>query len=92
MARAFMTLSRLENAFQEGDASGETEIEASWKAEAKRRVADSDAGTGATFSWEEVEAPLRARLAGLSESSLGIKLAPGVICSSWCAMRPRRRA
>jgi hypothetical protein len=38
------------------------EIEASWKAEAERRVADVDAGTAVTSSWEEIEAPLRARL------------------------------
>jgi len=39
------------------------EIEASWKAEAERRVAEVEAGTALTSSWEEVEAPLRARLA-----------------------------
>lgn len=49
------------------DASGDpqaslAEIEASWKAEVERRVAEADAGRGASVSWEEVEAPLRARL------------------------------
>jgi putative addiction module component (TIGR02574 family) len=47
---------------QEGDGSSEAEIEASWKAEVERRVAEADAGLGTTRSWEEVEAPLRARL------------------------------
>jgi putative addiction module component (TIGR02574 family) len=47
---------------QEGDGSSEAEIEASWKAEVERRVADADAGNGTMASWEEVEAPLRARL------------------------------
>ena len=46
--------------FQTGDCSSEAEIDASWKAEVERRVADADA---VTYSWEEVEAPLRARLA-----------------------------
>jgi putative addiction module component (TIGR02574 family) len=49
---------------QAGDGSSEAEIEASWKAEAERRVAEVEAGTAVTYSWEEVEAPLRARLAG----------------------------
>jgi putative addiction module component (TIGR02574 family) len=48
---------------QEGDGSSDAEIEASWKAEVERRVAEADAGTAATYSWKEVEAPLRARLA-----------------------------
>ena len=39
------------------------EIEASWKAKAERRVAEVEAGTAVTYSWEEVAAPLRARLA-----------------------------
>ena len=38
------------------------EIEASVKAKAERRVAEVEAGTAVTSSWEEVEAPLRARL------------------------------
>jgi len=49
---------------QSGDGSSDAEIEASWKAEAERRVAESETGTAVTYSWEEVEAPLRARLAG----------------------------
>jgi putative addiction module component (TIGR02574 family) len=49
--------------FQESDGSSEAEIEASWKAEVERRVSDADAGNGATYSWEEVKAPLRAKLA-----------------------------
>jgi putative addiction module component (TIGR02574 family) len=48
---------------QEGDGSSDAEIEASWKAEVERRVAEADAGAAVTYSWEEVEAPLRARLA-----------------------------
>jgi len=47
---------------QEGDGSSEAEIEASWKAEVERRVADGDAGNGSSYSWQEVQAPLRARL------------------------------
>jgi putative addiction module component (TIGR02574 family) len=47
---------------QEGDGSSDAEIEVSWKAEVERRAADADAGLGQTYSWEEVEAPLRARL------------------------------
>ena len=48
---------------QSGDGSSDVEIDASWKAEAERRVAEAEAGTAVTYSWEEVEAPLRARLA-----------------------------
>jgi putative addiction module component (TIGR02574 family) len=47
---------------QEGDGSSEAEIEASWKSEVERRVADAAVGNGSTCSWEEVQAPLRARL------------------------------
>jgi putative addiction module component (TIGR02574 family) len=47
---------------QEGDGTSEAEIEASWKAEVERRVADGDAGNGSTCSWEEVQTPLRTRL------------------------------
>lgn len=47
---------------QEGDGCSEAEIEASWKAEVERRVADADAGNGSTCSWEDVATPLRARL------------------------------
>lgn len=47
---------------QEGDGSSDAEIESSWKAEVERRAAEADAGRGETYSWEEVEAPLRARL------------------------------
>ena len=47
---------------QGGDGSSDAEIEASWKAEVERRVTEAEAGAAATFSWEEVEAPLRARL------------------------------
>ena len=48
---------------QAGDGSSEAEIDASWKAEVERRVAEAEAGTAVTYSWDEVEAPLRARLA-----------------------------
>jgi putative addiction module component (TIGR02574 family) len=48
---------------QEGDGSSDAEIEASWKDEVERRVAEVEAGTAVTYSWEEVEAELRARLA-----------------------------
>ena len=48
---------------QAGDGSSDAEIDASWKVEVERRVAEADAGTAVTYSWEEVEAPLRARLA-----------------------------
>ena len=46
-----------------GDGSSQAEIDASWKAEVERRVAEANTGTAVTYSWEEVEAPLRARLA-----------------------------
>jgi len=39
------------------------EVEASWKAEAERRVAEDEAGIGTDHSLEEVLEPLRARLA-----------------------------
>jgi putative addiction module component (TIGR02574 family) len=48
---------------QDGDGSSDAEIEASWKAEVERRVAQVEAGTAATHSWEDVAAPLRDRLA-----------------------------
>ena len=48
---------------QGGDGSSAAESDAAWKAEVERRVAEADAGTATTYSWEEVEAPLRARLA-----------------------------
>lgn len=48
---------------QHGDGSSDAEIDASWKAEVERRVAEVEAGNAVTYSWEEVEAPLRARLA-----------------------------
>ena len=48
---------------QAGDGSCDAGIDASWKAEVERRVAESEAGAAATCSWEEVEVPLRARLA-----------------------------
>ena len=48
---------------QSGDGSSTAEIDESWKAEVERRVAEAEAGTAVTYSWEEVEAPLRARLA-----------------------------
>lgn len=50
--------------FQSGDGSSEAEIDAAWKMDVERRVAESEAGSAVTYSWEEVEAPLRARLAG----------------------------
>jgi putative addiction module component (TIGR02574 family) len=49
--------------FQAGDGSSAAEIDAAWKTEVERRVAEADAGNAVTYSWEEVEAPLRARLA-----------------------------
>ena len=48
---------------QDGDGSSDAEIEASWKDEVERRVAEVEAGTAVTYSWEEVDAELRARLA-----------------------------
>lgn len=45
---------------QAGDGSTDDEIDTAWKAEVERRVAL--AGTTPTYSWEEVQAPLRARL------------------------------
>jgi hypothetical protein len=49
---------------QPGDGSSDAEIYACWKAEVERRGAESEAGTAVTYSWDEVKAPLRARLAG----------------------------
>jgi putative addiction module component (TIGR02574 family) len=48
---------------QNGDGSSDAEIDASWKTEVERRVTEVEGGTAVTYSWEEVEAPLRARLA-----------------------------
>jgi hypothetical protein len=48
---------------QAGDGYSAAEIEASWKAEVERRVAEAENGTAITYSWDEVEVPLRARLA-----------------------------
>jgi putative addiction module component (TIGR02574 family) len=48
---------------QDGDGSSDAEIEVSWKDEVERRVAEVEAGTAVTYSWDEVEAELRARLA-----------------------------
>jgi putative addiction module component (TIGR02574 family) len=45
---------------QPGESLPEAEIDASWQAEVERRVADIKAGTAETYSWEEVEAELRA--------------------------------
>jgi putative addiction module component (TIGR02574 family) len=50
--------------FQVREGSGESEIDPAWKTEVERRVAESESGGAVTYSWEEVEAPLRARLAG----------------------------
>jgi hypothetical protein len=47
---------------QAGDGSSEAAVEASWKAEVERRVADADAGNGVDLSVEEVVEPLRTRL------------------------------
>jgi putative addiction module component (TIGR02574 family) len=46
-----------------GDGSSEAEIDASRQAEVERRVAEIESGTAVTYSWEEVEAQLRAQLA-----------------------------
>ena len=40
----------------------DAEIDASWQAEVERRVAEAEAGSTVNYSWDEVEAPLRARL------------------------------
>jgi putative addiction module component (TIGR02574 family) len=47
---------------QDGDGSTDAEIEASWKDEVERRVAEVEAGTAVTCSWEELEAELRVHL------------------------------
>ena len=46
-----------------GDGSSEAEVDFAWKAEVEQRVGESEADSGYACSWEEVEAPLRARLA-----------------------------
>lgn len=43
---------------EEGSAA---EIDAAWKAEVERRVAEDDQGAGKTCSWEDIEASLRTR-------------------------------
>ena len=48
---------------QVGGEATEAEVDASWKAEADRRVAEFESGAATTYSWQEVEAPLRGRLA-----------------------------
>jgi len=50
---------------QTGDGSSDAEIDASWKAEVERRVAEAETGAAVTYSWEEIEAPLRAQLVKL---------------------------
>lgn len=47
---------------QGANGRSDAEIDASWKAEVERRVAEVETGSAVTYSWEEVEAPLRARL------------------------------
>jgi putative addiction module component (TIGR02574 family) len=49
---------------QAGDGATDEEIDSAWKAEVESRVAEYETGAAVTHSWEEVEAPLRARLAG----------------------------
>lgn len=49
---------------QSGDGASDAELETAWKHEVERRVAEVESGSATTSSWEEVEAPLRARLAG----------------------------
>jgi hypothetical protein len=44
---------------QDGDGSSDAEIEASWKDEVERRVAEIEAGIAVTYSLEEVEKDLR---------------------------------
>ena len=48
---------------QVGGEATEAEVDASWKAEADRRVAEFESGAATTYSWQEVVAPLRGRLA-----------------------------
>lgn len=38
------------------------EVDAQWAAEVERRVADANSPDAVTYSWDEVEARLRARL------------------------------
>jgi putative addiction module component (TIGR02574 family) len=48
---------------EDGNSANAEQIEAAWKAEVERRMAEIDAGTAITSSWAEVEASLRTRLA-----------------------------
>jgi putative addiction module component (TIGR02574 family) len=57
-----LLLDSLMESLDHEDGANDAEIHESWKAEVERRVAEADAGVGVTVSWEEVEAPLRARL------------------------------
>lgn len=43
--------------------SSDCGLDEAWNEEAERRVEDLEAGTAVTYSWEEVETNLRARLA-----------------------------
>jgi putative addiction module component (TIGR02574 family) len=49
-----------------GDGSSDEEIDASWKAEVERRVADIQSGAAKTVSWEELRDELEARIASRS--------------------------
>lgn len=46
-----------------GDTADQAEIDAAWRVEVERRIAEWRAGRGATRPWADVEADLRARLA-----------------------------
>lgn len=49
--------------------NSEDDYDDAWKAEIERRTADIDAGTAITYSWEEVEAELRAKQQNWKEIS-----------------------
>jgi putative addiction module component (TIGR02574 family) len=61
--RILLANSLWESVDTEGSDTTEAEVEAAWGEEIERRVAEIDAGTAVTYSWEEVVKPLRARLA-----------------------------
>jgi putative addiction module component (TIGR02574 family) len=60
--RALLATSLWESVEADGADISEAEVDASWDAEIGRRVAEIKAGTAVTYSWEEVEAALRAKL------------------------------
>jgi putative addiction module component (TIGR02574 family) len=60
--RILLATSLWESVDSEENETTEAEIDSAWDAEISRRVAEIKAGKAVTYSWEEVDAELRARL------------------------------